>query len=114
MDTFKHTPGPWTLQTGDRTHRFSHVVDSDDRTIVYKYGSGRGDDADQDEVNFRLIAAAPQLLEALELALGTYRQAFTHSGTGRNDPQPVPDPEWVTQVRAAIAAATGETPHEGQ
>lgn len=60
------TPGPWSMECGDHTHRYVRVYDSDDRTIFYKYGSGTKAEADQDEANARLISAAPELLDALK------------------------------------------------
>lgn len=59
------TPGPWKLEVGDHTHRYVLVTDEADHTIHYKYGSGLARDADRDEANAHLIAAAPELLEAL-------------------------------------------------
>ena len=47
--------------------------------------------------NARLIAAAPELLAALELLLGHVEKGMAHVGS-------------MTQARAAIAKATGTTP----
>lgn len=60
----KHSPAPWSAEFGDSSHRFVLVKDGDDRTVFYKYCSGSAQEADQDEANARLIAAAPKLLEA--------------------------------------------------
>lgn len=65
------TPGPWSMDQGDHTHRYVHVTDADDRTIFYKYGAGSAREADQDEANARLVAAAPELLAALKRLLPT-------------------------------------------
>ena len=65
----KHTPGPWFTdgidglsihqRTGERTYRFIALTDSE-------HDTGRTDDAAraEDMANARLIAAAPELLEA--------------------------------------------------
>jgi hypothetical protein len=53
----------------------------------------------------RLCEAARELLEALEGALGTYRESYLHLGTGRHDPEKIPDPAWVVKARAAIVKA---------
>ena len=61
------TPGPWldgkpNLTEGPSTESGSHVIYSDNREIARVYG-------DKDlpvKANARLIAAAPELLEALE------------------------------------------------
>lgn len=56
----KHTPGPWTHSKGER-HDFFYI-DSPDGDVVYVTGSLQPDHV---EANARLIAAAPELLEAL-------------------------------------------------
>ena len=53
-------------------------------------------------------AITPDLVAALEDALKSYRQAERHYGTGRRNPEPVPEPEWVINARAALAKARGE------
>lgn len=79
-----HTPGPWYLDgTGIRT-----MVRGSDATIValrHRLPSGTH------EANASLIAAAPELLEALRYAI---KQA--------------PDLATVPRIAAAIAKATGE------
>jgi hypothetical protein len=93
----QHTPGPWSLElVEDRSIKHLCPVDSermslltivhDDETpfaAVYK-------DADA-----RLIAAAPELLEACKVAF--------HQTCSVGRPK-----DWE-QLRAAIAKATGET-----
>lgn len=49
-----------------------------------------------------LIAAAPDLLDALETALDGWQREFEYLAKRT--------PEWVTKARAAIAKATGEQP----
>lgn len=90
----QHSPGPWAAEGGDHTHRYALVKDADDRTVHYKYGSGTKAEADQDEANARLIAAAPALLEALKATLQYC------------DPHGVDDAFDV--ARAAITLATGD------
>ena len=90
--TTKHTPGPWTLD--DRGYKY----------IVHKPGDGyitrdicRMDSSTMaafaQEANARLIAAAPDLLEALKMLLGSTSY----------------DPNAACKARAAIAKATGDT-----
>jgi len=61
----KHTPGPWEYDPGDKNSD-PVVVGSDCHEIafIYKYRQ----DKSVTETNARLIAAAPELLEALELS----------------------------------------------
>lgn len=74
----EHTPGPWTAEGG-------MVLDSR-RNIVASRWSWRHADKDENalrsdeaihpveaDANCRLIAAAPELLEALEVLLRQYR-----------------------------------------
>ncbi len=95
-----HTAGPWTL-----------VAQSDGSAMIAReFATGkqmnpkglrliahvlaRGNSLAEDEANARLIAAAPELLEALHGAVDN----------------PTEDAYWILQARSAIAKATGETP----
>ena len=51
------------------------------------------------EANARLIAAAPCLLEAIELALDDVKGIWQ---------QGMPEPQWAAKARTAIAKATGK------
>lgn len=103
----KHTPGPWRadMQAGV-------IWDSSDRQVTALLPAPstvyRGQfDEERTEANALLIAAAPELVEALEAALAAYRPSERHYGTGRRDPEPIPAPAWVEQARAALAKARG-------
>jgi len=91
--TTKHTPGPWTLD--DRGYKY----------IVHKPGDGyitrdicRMDSSTMaafaQEANARLIAAAPDLLNAVLFLLGNPDNRISRAD--------------VNAARAAIAKATGE------
>jgi hypothetical protein len=81
----QHTPGPWA----------SNSADSFELGV---YGSGyriakmTGGEINRDVANARLIAAAPELLEAL--------QAIIDTGLSTSK---------ITAAKKAIAKATGET-----
>ena len=91
----QHTPGPWTVAT-----RIAH----DDSRLFAELNAARSDasviieaaDPDEEQANARLIAAAPELLRALEFAKS---EMHFHPAT-RNS-------EALEFVRAAIAKATG-------
>lgn len=87
----KHTPGPWRFS--------SHPHDGNYMRIHCGSDPREGDNLRGycGEANARLIAAAPELLEAL--------QAFANEIVPINPH----DPLWVN-ARAAIAKATGEQP----
>ena len=81
----KHTPGPWEAHTS-RYLKFATVVIAD---VAHEIRS------ECSEADARLISAAPELLEALQMVA---RSSFLPTvGTTR------------AAVEAAIAKATGET-----
>lgn len=101
MSAAKHTPGPWLVER-DRsisapTPAGSPVVLSE--VTVAEVRSGGCASLEQADANARLIAAAPDMLEALQAIM------FRIQG----DLQP--DHEWAVVERelaiAAIAKATG-------
>ncbi|ONM82090.1 hypothetical protein [Pseudomonas aeruginosa] len=101
----KHTPGPWGIE---RLHGEVNVISCNERDgaakdmgIVYVLARDVGgmihgeqfDDRSEVEANARLIAAAPELLEALQVCIEQI--------TALCSADDVPD-----QARAAIAKAT--------
>jgi len=101
-----HTPGPWEIDPDTRPGMEwnNHIVDSTGNlTICFMSHSG-GLSPDRDKANARLIAAAPELLEALEsfIALNL-----------RNDGATC---DWhdliaaVANAEKAVKKAKGETP----
>lgn len=87
MTNATHTPGPWvpTTRTGERLTPATYVVEDADRLPVVM--AWRAADA-------RLIAAAPDLLAALESAEDVLSETDLHLST-------------LALVRAAIAKAKG-------
>jgi len=71
--------------------------------IRYKRGQGHATDCAERDANARLIAAAPQLLEATQLFLAAF------SGT---DPDKIEDtdPDSAKAIRVALAAVAKATP----
>lgn len=85
----KHTPGPWTTAE-EPTYcaiRTDGRVIADMRLVGLHYN----------KADARLIAAAPELLEALKDMLDGHEDACTGYGEGAAD-----------KARAAIAKATGD------
>lgn len=99
----QHTPGPWT----------SHVVRVQ-RAIVGRHGEPvaytRADleRDDVDEANARLIAAAPELLEAL-LHCVRFWDLFVNVGVSPEASTTVLSMPEFRLAKAAIAKATGST-----
>jgi transketolase C-terminal domain/subunit len=108
--TEEHTKGPWVWRGKDgglyqegTTHRFGEAV------LVPSYEYDSGIDTVVSEADMALIAAAPDLLEALKKA-----DQFMTNGIelGYIRMPTLPDPALATPgiVRAAIAKATGQKP----
>jgi hypothetical protein len=87
-----HTPGPWN----DGLHHQGHLaIQSDSGRLVAFCGAiSRNDGQLENLANARLIAAAPDLLHALQMI----------------DSNAAESAKWIRRVaRDAIAKATGET-----
>lgn len=100
----KHTPGPWSAVIGSSFwtveegggQRIANTLDSECVFI----GS---DEYNHSEANAHLIAAAPDLLEALESALEAFEEIQGSCSTDRIICQ-----EESQKARAAIAKAKGQ------
>ena len=92
--TSKPTPGPW-----ERRGSSVYGPDTGPGTASFVCECHLNDKGNAKE-DARFIAATPQLLEALELALGPFITA-DRFGSG--------EPTWSPQARAAIKAAKGES-----
>ena len=100
--TAQHTPGPW-VECGQGT--LLHPVTNNPITteVVEAIGFGRIFEvyhySNENEANARLIAAAPELLEAL-IALESGVRNWISEGVS---------PEMLASARAAIARAEGRS-----
>jgi hypothetical protein len=107
MSEVKHTPGPWQVER-DRQHaQVFHVVGPSEIVMGLDgiCSPHRLNDRtfNEDEANMRLIAAAPDLLEALKQVMG-----WVESWS----PNFVEDEEWPEAkyyINAAIAKAEGRS-----
>ena len=126
-----HTPGPWLFRTAPTSAGLCHIVSAADWKGAFIYGDGirKGVDdalpkAQELAANARLIAAAPDLLEALReimpftatAAIGCHgekcREPWCHSCNGEEEAEAAAQKgcdAWA-KARAAIARATGEQP----
>lgn len=109
----KHTPGPWVAQERSNSmidihHSFGNVKGA--ITLSLCRVQSRESWIDESKANAALIAAAPELLEALKLALKaldaigdemTVGERYTNAGQYLLDS--------LNPARAAIAKATGES-----
>lgn len=90
MADAKHSPGPWKSHPIERRQGLPYVPVSAETLIARVYSKHFGDD-EQAAANGRLIAAAPELLGALQTFVGGFRD---HD-------------EVIKLARAAIAKAIG-------
>ena len=88
----KHTPGPWA----QAMYSPADVVTGEDKIIATARGGLNGITRDEAVANARLIAAAPDLLEALKLADAMLSGANMNASVVEK------------KVRAAIAKAEGK------
>lgn len=93
----KHTPGPWDVHCGDTMWDYS-IWSPGTETVVCTVDSN-GQSAAECEANAMLIAAAPELLAALEGVMRCFAYA----------PGSKAEPEWYATVRTAIAKARGHS-----
>jgi hypothetical protein len=93
--TSQHTPGPWTFfHWSDKTG-----VTSDNFDVAHCSGLNSSRTREEEIANARLIAAAPDLLDALQDLF------WAVTGFGDFEAQ---YPEEYAKARAAIAKARGE------
>jgi len=110
----KHTAGPWKASvaffgpSGNGVPKVSHGDTSSVMCFLNlsgAYGGNKG--IERANADARLIAAAPELLEALEDVLSAYRDARTalanHKFIGGHEETPI-----MQRARAAIAKARGQ------
>jgi hypothetical protein len=111
MNEIRHTPGPWMVNR-DAEYCGSRIDGPDGRAVAHATQRdphptiGHGISQEQAEINGRLIAAAPDLLEALQYALPYLEACVPNPRNGVNADYST-DTNCVDRARAAIAKATG-------
>ena len=90
----KHTQGPWEINSGTTVYAQNGIARLRRRAALCKtdISSSEGDTLEKARANARLIAAAPELLEALKELVGWLED----------------DIYFLDKARAAIAKAKGE------
>jgi hypothetical protein len=88
----KHTPGPWSV---DDPHQI-WAESAGEYVAITRVEDWDTIPREQAEANARLIAAAPELLEALKAMLTNWEEAPAYGSDA------------AAKARAAIAKATGE------
>lgn len=104
MSEFKGTPAPWKWFTSNSHKRLSSVLSGKDGDVLYAYNDSTGFPMiGCNERDMALIAAAPELLEALqnlkrEVVLSDIDLAYIESHFRPH----------IDRARAAIAKALGQ------
>ena len=98
----KHTPGPWQVgmafdNYGETEIAIEHMTPAGNLVVAVALGGLQGQDA-----NASLIAAAPDLLDALK--------AIVKSLAEQDDEGLIEHAQQMIDARAAIAKATGGQP----
>lgn len=96
----QHTPGPWAYVRNPESTRW--IIDSEPAHAIACTAGFEPDN----EANARLIAAAPELLEALE-ELAERAGAFNVSGVYFDEPSMTAEVAALQKAYAAIAKARG-------
>lgn len=92
-----HTPGPWNLEAHKDGAFTVSVMLTPISQMVICARNQLGGRADESVANAKLIAAAPDLLAALEVVVNDWTAQFERNGHLA--------PAWCKQARAAIAKA---------
>lgn len=83
-----HTPGPWNIRTARNDEGYGLLICDEDQTILSRMDTWLGKTPEAAmEANARLIAAAPELLaalEAVEARLTKAASAFYVSGKAKD------------------------------
>jgi len=102
--TTQHTPAPWYWSDNvpDAPENYCTIVDADGFTIA--------DPSPMSEADARLIAAAPELLTALQNCVNVLSMALPLFGDESSDDQDSRDEveSVLDTARAALAKATGD------
>lgn len=106
MTQFKGTPGPWRVseKRGDLIDIRHENNEPGAMSLNLAQVIARQSWLKEAEANARLIAAAPELLEALQNLIVSYDNFRERAGRNGDPENPL-----MIDARAAIAKATGET-----
>jgi hypothetical protein len=98
----EHTPGPWTDEPWGTTARVIEAGNGATLAIVHCYLRTDWPNVAQRDANARLIAAAPELLAALQRAEGI---VSFHAGVADKTVSPLAALNILAELRAALAKA---------
>src|SRR5262245_54985273 len=106
----KHTKGPWKVQKRIAAYRFfaehNHLIPIKQNEAGYVAYVSANNFSPDSNANARLIAAAPEMLEALKTAV------YIIGDTVTDDLIAIGLDSWLFEARAAIAKADGSQTDE--
>ncbi len=106
----KHTKGPWVAkQVATISGSYKYWVIEEKQYNGFQIASTSNDEVSQGEANARLMAAAPELLEAAEYFVAEFKDAYLAE---HGDQIHGPLAEAFSAIRRAIAEAKGEKEEE--
>lgn len=100
MSERKWTPGPWTVRQAYRSIISASPTGYDDAESIEAYGGHLVCESVKWDANAQLIAAAPDLYEALDYLVSCTQLADDADWSEGDDP--------LSAARAALAKARGE------
>lgn len=118
MTKHKHTPGPWFVESSDKTPIYVSPVDRHEQIAICNVmvidedgdsDSGEWINGDQTKANAKLIAAAPLLLDDLAAAaaqLRKYEALHRAKGTADSLAKADVNAELASRFEKTIAQAT--------
>lgn len=111
MSGVKHTRGPWKIDFGHPRGNPCGISAKNDGRLVTRFGVFARPSTPEALANARLIAAAPDLLEALIVARTAINQAYVDWDGEPEDVVPLQLAR--AKCDAAITRATGDRPEKG-
>jgi hypothetical protein len=107
-----HTPGPWTVKENDKCIYIRSEKQFITVCEMRKCDIGETPKAmEEARADGRLLAAAPDLLEACKAVLGAMELGYIASGVPHSAPYSIPGPDYFSEhlarIKGAIAKAEG-------
>ena len=106
----QHTPGPWNVGDDSPNDYEGPIIDTRDRAVAVITIDHETESTPEDRANARLIAAAPELLDAAELVDAANSAMWSSATVDCNAPQNLKNQfaQAMLLLQDAITKATGK------
>ena len=111
--TTKHTPGPWTILSGTYENGKQFKVVGDESFYAMVGGDKQSMTSGETLANARLVAAAPDLLAALEKAHGLLSDLESDIHEAGKDCPNLYNADFIPGVRNTLLAALAKAKGDG-